>query len=112
MDCDKFLMSHEKRMLQFLLNDHLQGYGLPCLRRRLKRYQKKKVSINENGRVIGYSGADNKGQPRAIALRMFRDYVKVLYEDGAESFYGSPGRISKKGVVAQRYNYLLVKEIH
>jgi len=98
-------------MLQFLVGDHLQGYGLPCLRRRLTRYQREKVSIDENGRVIGYSGADNEGRPRAIALRMFRDYVKVLYEDGAESFYGSPGVISKRGV-AYRYDYILMKGIH
>jgi hypothetical protein len=104
-------MSHEKRMLQFLVGDHFQGYGLPSIRRRLKRYQKKKVSIDEDGVVIGSLGVDHEGLSRAIAVRMFCGHVEILYEDGTESFYGSPGIISRGGV-GQRYNYILMKGIH
>lgn len=90
-------------MLQFLLNDHLQGYDLPSLRRRLTRCYGE-VYIGEDGIIPNYYSPRNEPFSPAVALRLLYGCLEVLCEDGSDSFYGST---NKEGV-AQRHTYLLV----
>jgi hypothetical protein len=91
-------------MLQFLVGDHLQGYGLPSLRTKVITYTYGEVYINEDGTVTNYYRPRSETFPLAVALRKFHGCTEVLYEDGSCSFYG----IHNKEGVDQRYNYLLV----
>lgn len=76
-------------MLQFLVGDHLQGYGLPCLRSKMG-FACEILYINEKSIVRGNRRDCYLCSARPIALRVFWGSLRVLLEDGTERLFNNP----------------------